>query len=670
MLLLTFHLMQQVVAMFPEDGISVLVGGFWYKITLIGFLLTNVIFIGRLFANIEKLHVTTLLWRLFMIGMIGITAIMFITFANKMTAGMVIHKYLGPIFFGLVLYALIIFFLSAVFIYRRFILYPRTRRKMVIWRIFLGFIGFSLLLILNGSWFSMGIYILVTYVPFGIIALLLSANVRWIAYLNFNQKLRALGLFGLILIVIITYVIAADRLPEQLGTSFNGYVRLEFFNYIILFSAIYSIFSILVLFFNLPTSSIFEMQSFEIASFSKINHAIQANFDQGDIMNTLLDASVMAANAKAGWIEMISEESGESEVKICKNITVKETRMFRHDYDLTEKIISDKKHILIKNTRRNRSLRMKETRFKCLLGVPIVSNNQAYGVIYVANELVNSFEDVTVQSLVSFAEQAGIAMENAKLVRNSIELERYQEQLKIAKEVQNQLLPRNLPYSDKVEFVAMSENAYEVGGDYFDVIQAKDHIFRVAIGDVSGKGTTAAFYMAETKGIFHALGRLDLGVKQFVCTANQALSECMQKGFFMTLTYLEIDTKRQSLEMVRAGHCPSFYYDSVKDEIAILRDGTLGLGIIRGGTRFGDFFKETQKIQYNPGDMLVLYTDGIVEVRDSEGVEFGYDRLKKVIEENKQATSSEVAASIVDSVKNFAHADMDDDYTVLIIRFR
>ncbi|MEZ4825890.1 MAG: GAF domain-containing SpoIIE family protein phosphatase [Bacteroidia bacterium] len=673
MVLLTFHLMQQVITIFPQDKAGMLIGGFWFKISLVGFLLASTVFISRIFSNIEKLHVTTLLWRLFMIGMIGITVIMVITFANKITETLVIHRYLGPVFFGLGLYALLIFFLSAVFIFRRFILYPRTRRKIIAWRLYLSFLYLSLLFPFNWGGVSLGSYIVFAYVPITLIILVLSANVRWIAYLNFNQKLRALGLFALIVIVIVTYFVAARRLPLQLGVPAGIYLNTQFFQYIILFSVIYSTFSILVLFFNLPTSSIFEMQSFELASFSKINQAIQSNLDFSDIMNTLLDASVMTANARAGWIEMIDEESGKPEVKICKTISVNETRIIHQPVDLTQKILQERKYLLIRNTRwrrsRGQSVLTPETRYRCLLGVPILSSSQTYGVIYVVNDLVNSIEDVTVQSLVSFAEQAGIALENAKLVRNSIELERYQEQLKIAKEVQTQLLPSKLPFSESIEFIAKSENAQEVGGDYFDVIQAKENIYKVAIGDVSGKGTTAAFYMAETKGVFHALARLDLGVRQFVITANQAISECLQKGFFMTMTYLEVNTESREIEMIRAGHCPAFFYNAKTDQVKMLREGTLGLGIVRDMS-FGKFMNEPQKISYQYGDMLVLYTDGILEARNASGEEYGYDRLQSVIEKHKKAAAAEVADAIFRSVREFAQEDIDDDYTVLIIRFR
>ncbi|MEO0471493.1 MAG: SpoIIE family protein phosphatase, partial [Bacteroidota bacterium] len=571
-----------------------------------------------------------------------------------------------PLFFGLTQYALVVFFLSAVFIFRRFILYPRTKRKIRAWNLFLVSMGVSLAITLKGSIGSTAFALI--YGSYLILILYLSVNVRWISYLNFNQKLRALGLFALIVVVIVTYLIATQRLPVQLDMEQEANMQYEFLLHLMLFTIVYSLFSILALFFNLPTTSVFEQEGFEITSFDKINQAIQSNLDYTEIMNTLLDVSIMRANANAGWIEMRNEESGEMEVKLSKKITLNQIQSLKQDYNLTEKVLRDQNHYLVRNTKRHRAFRDSDSRYKCLLAVPIVSSNQSYGAIYVANELINSFEDVSIKFLTTYAEQAGIAFENARLIKNSIEVERYQEQLKIAQEVQQQLLPRNLPYSDKIEFVAMSETAFEVGGDYYDVVNPSEDIYRVAVGDVSGKGTTAAFYMAEIKGIFHALTRLELSVKEFVTTANLALSACMQKGFFMTLTYLEINLKARKFEMIRAGHCPAFMYCAETDQVKMLRDGTLGLGIVRNET-YGKYIHGTETIHYHSGDILILYTDGIMEARNAEGEEFGYDRFQKLIEDNKRSGAAELASLIVESVKSFTHTDIQDDYTLLVIRF-
>lgn len=661
--LTSFHVYQQ--SLYSVSSGEVVVGKFQYQLTLAAFFLVNTLLVGRVFDRIEKLDVPVLMWRLFILGMIGVGIIMIITLVHPLLGARPSAPQIMGIFYCIGLYVMLLFFLSTTFIFRRFIFYPRTRRKQLGWRIFLAFLAISLIFQVN----SLGIVTAGAYLPFLVVVVFLSTNVRWSAYLNFNQKLRVLGLFGLLVLVVATYIIAGTRLPAQMNVFIPEGFTIIFLNYLIIFTISYMLFSILVLFFNLPTTSIFERESIEIASFHKINQAIQSNLDFTEIINTLLDASVMASSARAGWIELLSEQTGAPEVKIYKRTNLKEIEDIKQNHALALQVIEDRKALLIRNLQRQRDYKGYEGKYRCLLVVPILSHSQAYGAIFVVNELASSFEDVTTNTLTTYAEQAGMALENAELIKNSIEMERYQEQLKIAKEVQDQLLPRQLPLTREIEFVAMSENAQEVGGDYFDVFQPREGVYRVAIGDVSGKGTTAAFYMAELKGIFHALTRLELSAKDFIITANQALSDCMQEGFFLSLTYLQVDTVARKVSWLRAGHCPAFLYRKASSSIEMLREGTLGLGIVRN-EGFRNFVGEPECFTYEAGDFLVLYTDGITEARNEELEEYGYDRLTETITMYANLSTAELAARIVNSVKDFTHSDLQDDYTVLIIRFR
>ncbi len=669
-ILITVYHVLDVMVKQQAMSLSFEVGDLSYRFVQICFLVAHALLISRLLSNIERLHVTTLLWRLFMIGMTGILLIMVITFGNRLLADTTLVSYIQALMFCLGYYAIVIFLLSGVFVFRRLILFPRTKRKLAFWNIFLIVLGLGLvshllykLNLIVGPTF-IGLFLL-----YLILVLLLAANVRWIAYLNFNQKLRALGLFVLIEIVSATYLVAGDRLPSQLSIStVQAFLPIELLTFMVVFVIVYSGFSILVLFFNLPTTSVFESNKIEIASFSKINQAIESNLDYTEIIGTLLDACMMETGARAGWVEWLDND-GSRYVSNKKRITDRDLKELTADFSPSDTILQEQRFLLIRNAKKYKPLRSSSTRFRSILGVPLVSSSRNFGVLYLANDLVNAFEDVSVQTVVGFAEQAGIALENAELLNNSIEVERYQEQLKIAKEVQAKLLPTQLPQNKRIEFYAVSENAYEVGGDYFDVSQSQEHIFRVAIGDVSGKGTTAAFYMAEVKGIFHALTQLTLSVRQFVLTANQALAKCLQQGFFVTLIYLEIDVRRRHIDMIRAGHTPAFYYSTRDKTVCALREGTLGLGLVRT-SGFEGYLQEPVQLDYHPGDLLVLYTDGIVEARNEENEEFGYQRLGALIEQHAEANLETIAQTIVSKVKSFSEGEPDDDFTLLAIRLK
>jgi phosphoserine phosphatase RsbU/P len=239
--------------------------------------------------------------------------------------------------------------------------------------------------------------------------------------------------------------------------------------------------------------------------------------------------------------------------------------------------------------------------------------------------------------------------------------------LRMAKSFQKQILPTALPGTDQIEFFVMSQEVDEIGGDFYDVTQ-NGNKYKVAIGDVSGKGTTAAFYMAETKGIFQALTQLDMGVRDFILTANKALSKCLRKGSFMTLTYLQIDMDAREVELLRAGHCETLYYDSTADELKTLAGRGMGLGIVRDD-KYGNYLAEADRFKFAAGDLLILFTDGIIEARDGQMEEFGLERLKEIVRRLRKTDSRLIVETLVQQVKAFTGNKIEDDYSILVIKF-
>jgi sigma-B regulation protein RsbU (phosphoserine phosphatase) len=659
-----------------------------YQLSLAAYFFSHLMMIRSFFDRVEKLEVTLMLWRLFLTGMGGILILLsiFFVYDNWMIGRMssFMQRSTQATFFTIGIEVTVIFFFVALFTFRRFILYQKNKAKVRSWKMLLGFLVIALIFtnrsflfnsllggakpeIIRSVQVSVGIL-------YAILLIYLSTNVRWIGFLNLNQKLRALGLLLLIISIGGTFLASLLYLPgtlqfhpETQELLLGPYIEPVFFLFLAAFTFIYSSGAILVLFFNLPTSSVFEQKRSEIASFNKINQSIQSNLDRKEVLKTSLEASILSSNAEAGWIDEVKEGKPSTTI-ISMLIGEDEVIALSGHYDLASRIIQSRQPALVKNTRRHKAFRASGSIYKSLLGLPVITDNKVRYVLFVVSTVSNAFEEETLSTLQAYGAQAGAAIENAARIQNAISLERYQEQLKIAKDMQEDLLPTSLPVSNGVSFSAVSETAEEVGGDYFDIFQADDNRYNIAIGDVSGKGTRAAFYMAEVKGMFQALCASNVSPLEFVTYANRAVNACFQPGYFVTLTYMHLDAKSGKAELVRAGHCPTMIYRAAKDEVDVLREGTLALGMVKEQS-FKKHLGKPESIQLEPGDVVLLYTDGIIETRNDEGESYGFDRLKETLAQNARTNAPSLGETILQSVREFSEDQLHDDYTILIVSY-
>jgi serine phosphatase RsbU (regulator of sigma subunit) len=649
------------------------------------FFVANYILVGQVVRRIEKWDVIDLLWKLLVIGISGISLIFLFNIIEEYYDNHPLHAPIQALSASVNLYAVLIFSLSTLFIYRKLILYQKNKRKVFSWYALqiIFAIGLARLFLfpdqgqdpnVPASDLVLGfekVFISVLLPLFFGISLFLSANVNWSAYLNFNQKLKSLFLILIIVLLFVAFQLKfpLDALPntERIFDLMRG--RFVILALLFLFPVIYTLFSGLVLIFNLPTSSVFEQRSSELATIQRINQSIQANLEPEEILRTLLDASLLTSNATGGWIEVIAHsESGRTiTIPYRKNVSQEEIERLRERQDLTQDVITRGKHIHIRNLRKQKNFRFARTRIRSLLTLPILTSRKPVGVIYLINELASSFEEETIFSLVSLCEQSGISIENAELVAQSIDLEIYREQLRVAKTFQRQILPQKLPGTKQIEFFTVGQEVDEIGGDFYDVMQ-KGHLYKIGIGDVSGKGTTAAFYMAETKGIFQALTQLDMGVRDFILTANRALSRCLELGSFMTFTYVQVDMEAKELELFRAGHCQTIFYDHSADELRIMENGGPGLAILRD-ERYEQYVGQPEKVKFDSGDLLILFTDGIIEGKNIKREEFGFERLKEIVFRLRKTDSRLIAESLVTQVKAFTGGRIEDDYSILVVKF-
>mgnify|MGYP000471382494 CR=1 FL=1 len=308
--------------------------------------------------------------------------------------------------------------------------------------------------------------------------------------------------------------------------------------------------------------------------------------------------------------------------------------------------------------------------FKSLLIFPIFTKNQQLdGIICLVKSFADGFDEYMITLVKGYVNQAKLAFENARLVEETIKTARYKEELGIARKVQQALFPKEFPATQYCEIAAFNSPAKEVGGDYYDYNKVDDLRLALVLGDVSGKGTSAAFHMAQMKGIFQSLMQLCLPADSFLMMANQAVSNCLERSRFISLVYILLDFGFDTLSYSRAGHCPMLFYSAKTEQVTYFSGKGLGLGIIRNNSYANHIDIQEIKIQKN--DVIVLYTDGLVEGRknDSADEQYGYERLKHCLRANCRKSAQKIKQAICDDFYEFSkNSTYKDDTTLLVIK--
>jgi phosphoserine phosphatase RsbU/P len=618
----------------------------------------------------DILNFVDLLWRVFATGLVAtvislaIKLVDYLLGATKLTSHIVFIDFVYLINLGLMIGFLIMAFTA----WKRLILYQKSKWLLRLWNFFEIGLLFSLLYNSFNFPFVEALYVTLLVI-FVIIGLVLSGNMKWVAYLNFKQKWTSLLLLLLTIFYLLYGLFTLSSLIESLKTQTTHYTNYQFHIFIfslIVFVTLYSIFSFLVILFNLPTTSVFEQKLEEVVNFQRISQSIQTEQSEESVYNILLETSVSTVFADAAWLEVKSEK--EPQVFTYK-ITEKEA------YDIIAHLNSQNvKGILDQGSDKTRNLSrhlasLKGSRFRSILAFPIYVKGENIGTLALLKELAEGFNREMTKIVSTFANQAGISIENFRLMEEALQNERYKEELKIAKTVQKSLLPEVLEQDNDFEIAAFSESADEVGGDYYDTLRINDNQVSLIIADVSGKGTTAAFHMSQMKGIFHSLAQHCIEPDEFMRRANQALIYCLERGSFISATFFVVNTETKKIHYSRAGHCPVLYYHAATEKAEYFRDKGIALGMVRNKS-YGSFIQPNE-FNYRSGDIMVLYTDGITEAKNDKGEEFGYERLAEVLKEVRTLAPKEIQQHLITKLYEFSGTkNINDDYTTMIVKFQ
>ena len=283
--------------------------------------------------------------------------------------------------------------------------------------------------------------------------------------------------------------------------------------------------------------------------------------------------------------------------------------------------------------------------------IPITSRDQL-------GELSESFNSMTA------------SIEN--LLQQKAEKERLEQELRIARSIQMSLLPQGTLKMPGVSLVAHCEPAREVGGDYYDFLPIDESTLGILVADVSGKGTSAALYMAELKGIVLSLSQRHRSPRDLLIEADHIISRHLDSRSFITVTYLVVDVRAGTLKYARAGHCPMVYvpgpYAERRSPQLMTPDGmVLGLQLDEGRT-FNRLLEEVT-IPLGRGDLFVLYTDGMTEAMNSAGDCFGDTRLADLIAQHADLPAEQLRERILREIDAFTGSALQqDDMTMVLLR--
>lgn len=496
-----------------------------------------------------------------------------------------------------------------------------------------------------------------------IMAVINGFRCKWIHYLNKRQK--AGFFFSLLLIIPLLQFAVRSRGLEAIGEySAAGYV---FLNSVLHIISIYTAMSLIGLLFLLPSAGILDSRIEEIKSLQALITTLSSVFHFDELVEQACKLAIRVANAHVAWIEM---KEGESyRIVGVQGIASGELKEFsKGAWQGVRDSVLEEEAVLINDMQKDRRThRLKHWKRNpgSLLAARIRVKDESMGILYAMRYEPFGFIDDSKPTFQSLAHQLAMALENINLLRVTIEQEVYREELRLAHEAQMRLLPRTMPEVPGLNLKGYCITANEVGGDFYDVIPVSEDRLDIAIGDVSGKGASAAFYMAELKGVIQALAPHFSSPGQILGQVNQFVLNHFEPDTFVTMVYAVYIPSKQRLQIARAGHPPMAL---IRDRnVEWIETGGVGLGLT-GTETFHETLKE-KKLNCRKGDQLFFHTDGVMEARNEANEEYGEERLTEILKQASGENSENLIRKVRESVEGFiGNIPKHDDITIVAIQ--
>ncbi len=414
-----------------------------------------------------------------------------------------------------------------------------------------------------------------------------------------------------------------------------------------------------------------------LSSLIEVSIIISSTLDLEKLISLVMEKAQLVMSAEASSVMLINEQTGMLEWEVAlgeKSAEVKNSKIqLRLGEGIAGWVAQTGEALIVPDVSQDPRFFKKSddtTGFKTrsILAVPLKVQDRIIGVAEVINSLNGkAFTNHDLDLFSTFSRQVALAIENARMHRQMIEKERLEQQLASARIIQESFMPQAFPTDAKHRFevAARSIPATHIGGDFYDFFEFDQDSLGLVIGDVSGKGVPAALYMARLVSDFRFHTQLNRAPAETLEKINAILVERGRRGMFVTLQYACVDLLRGSLTLASGGHLPPLW---VRDGGRHVETLDLPPGVPLGITHGMAF--EQRELHLQSGDLLVFFTDGVIEAKNKSGEQFSMQRLAGFVARAWQ-TAEELVDAVMTHVGEFSQgARQHDDITVLALKWR
>ncbi|HMF79190.1 MAG TPA: SpoIIE family protein phosphatase [Bryobacteraceae bacterium] len=378
-----------------------------------------------------------------------------------------------------------------------------------------------------------------------------------------------------------------------------------------------------------------------------------------ELFEVILELSLSAVEAKRGVI--LTLEEGELVVKASKGDG------FMISTAVRDRVIRQKNSLMISDAQSDDALRQQQSivmhQVRSMMAAPLQTSDVVIGLIYVDNgAVIRPFTREDLDLLTVMANVAAIRIENARLAEIEHSEKLTELELSQASEIQKMLLPTDPPVYQGYDLAGLNLACRTVGGDYYDFLPYQDGRLALMVGDVSGKGLPAALLMSSLQARVQMFRETSPEPGFAVTTLNRSLTERCPLGKFITFFYGLLDGATGAVRYSNAGH---------NYPLVMRKDGSVerlkGNGLVMG--LFSTVHYEVRETKLQPGELLVLYSDGVTEASTSNGKEFGEDGLATFLATRKSVPCEEIVNQLVDHMRKWrGNTAFADDFTIVLVR--